>query len=554
MKPISTRETMTTLQVSDHDLSISDLWPIYLRRKRAFYLIWGSVVLLAAVFCMAVTRRYDAIGMIEVQKEAAGGFEVSNVFSGREIVPDALTTGLDLQTQAELLNSDTLALRVIRELDLEHTPDFERLGPIEWTMEHCPPLKWMLSGGATASDAKDAAIENAPVRRTRALKHFSNNLKVGVVPGTRLIAVRYRSIDPALSAKITNQLIRALVDFNFQARLATSTQASQWLGSQLGELRNHTSELQERVVRLQRDMGVFGLGTTDTSGKEQIYSTVLDQVQQATVALSAAQSNRILKGALNEVVEKGSPELISGLTGNGMNGMSPSLANSLTLVQNLRTQEATLRQDIAHDAAKFGDNYPPLNEKRASLSGLERSISDENNRIAARAKSDYEVAVNTEQNTQRMFEAARQKADRLNDKAIEFTLAKEEAEDGRTLYEDLQKRLQEAGLVQGLRSSNIVTADPGRTPAKPKIPNIPLYMPIAAACGVILAAMGAFLLDVLKILNTGDYRRLESCHTFCPIGEFTHSGSLARPSPCYSTPYAHCELRSCSRRTYRRPR
>ena len=51
-----------------------------------------------------------------------------------------------------------------------------------------------------------------------------------------------------------------------------------------------------------------------------------------------------------------------------------------------------------------------------------------------------------------------------------------------TLYEDLLKRLKEAGVLEGLRLSNITVVDPGRVPAKPMTPNVPLY--IAVACAV----------------------------------------------------------------------
>ncbi len=45
--------------------------------------------------------------------------------------------------------------------------------------------------------------------------------------------------------------------------------------------------------------------------------------------------------------------------------------------------------------------------------------------------------------------------DQLNDKSVEFTIARQEANDSRGLYQDLLKRLKEGGVLQGLRSSNI---------------------------------------------------------------------------------------------------
>jgi succinoglycan biosynthesis transport protein ExoP len=473
-----------TMPLPAADLSISDLWPIYHRRKRVFYAIFGAVVLLVALYCAIAVRRYTATGSIEVQNESLGGMELSDVFNGQELTTDAMTTGLDLETQANILKSDSLALRVIRELNLENSPDFQRVGYVSQALN-------MLSFG------RIQPVDSQAAREARALHIFSRNLKIKTESGTRIINISYRSMDSALSGQVVNHLIQALIEFNLQTRSASGMQASEWLSGQLGDLRKQSEGLQSKVVQLQQEMGVFSLGDTDATGKQQIYSTVLDQVQQATAALTAAQSNRILKGALYQVVKSGNPELISGLTGNAITGSSSAMSNSLVVIQTLREQEASLTQDIAHDAAKFGDNYPPLNEKRAALAGLDRSISDEDARIAARAKSDYDIAVAAEQNTRNLFEQTRQRADQLNNKAIEFTIARKEADETRSLYEDLTKRLREAGLVQGLRSSNIATIDPGRMPAKPSSPNILLLMAAAVGAGLFLGSSSALFLDIV---------------------------------------------------------
>ena len=467
-----------------NDLSIADLWPIYLRRKHVFYLILAAVVLPVLRYCCVATRRYEASGTVEVQNQMVGGMELSDVFNSQELSTDAMTTGLDLQTQADILESQTLALQVIRELNLEQSTDFQRQGVLTKVL-------------SLVSFGKGRAAIDEPSRMARDLDIFNKNLKVKVESGTRLIHVSYRSADPLVAAAVVNHLITGLVEFNLQTRSAAGTHASKWLSGQLGDLRQQSENLQSKVVKLQQQMGVFSLGSNDSTGKEQIYSTVLDQVQQDTAALSAAESNRILKGALYEVVKDGNPELISGLTGNNMGGASSAVSNSLAVIQSLREQEATLKQDIAHDSAKFGANYPPLNEKRAAQTGLEQSIAAEDSRIAARAKSDYQIAVNAENNTRNLFEQARQKAAQLNDKAIEFTIAQKQADESRGLFEDLSKRLQEAGLVQGLRPSNIATVDPGQTPSKPGFPNIPLFMAAAVGAGLFFGSAGAVFADIV---------------------------------------------------------
>ena len=70
------------------------------------------------------TRRYQAIGEIQVQKESADALGLDNMMGGAEGASDALDASITLQTQANLLQSDTLALKVIEDLGLERTADF----------------------------------------------------------------------------------------------------------------------------------------------------------------------------------------------------------------------------------------------------------------------------------------------------------------------------------------------------------------------------------------------------------------------------------------------
>ena len=157
----------------------------------------------------------------------------------------------------------------------------------------------------------------------RVLKIFHRKLTVKPVAGTRLIDVEYLSPDPQLAAAVVNHLLQGLIEKGFQARYDATMQASSWLSSQLGDLRNKTHELQAKVVKLQQEAGVFAVGQVDKDGKDQVYNPTLDKLQMATQAEAQAQSNYILKGAINDVVKSGNAELISGLGGNTISVLPP---------------------------------------------------------------------------------------------------------------------------------------------------------------------------------------------------------------------------------------
>lgn len=476
--------------LSEKELTLRDLITIYNRRRRIVHAIFVSFALLGGLYCAFSTRRYEATGTIQVQKEGADAMDLSDMMGSAAGASDSLSANIDLQTQANILQSDTLALHTIESLHMEGTHDFQ---------SHWSPVSWLanLISPSGPKDPPGASLENAPKRRRKALDVFSRNLVVKPVTGTRLIEIDYLNPDPKLAAAVVNSLMQGLQDYTFQTRYNATNQASEWLGGQLSELRKESEDLQAKVVELDKESGVYTLGMTDAQGREEAYSGVLDQLQETTQAMDMDEQSLILKGAIARAAEAGDAEMLSGLAGNSPPGQSSSMNNSLLLIQNLRQQEATQVASLQQLEAEYGANYPQVIELRGSVAALDRSIRQEVNRIKGRAESDYQIAEQTEAGARQQYEKARKQADLLNDKAIQFTIVSQEAQESRELYEDLLKRLKEAGILEGLKSSNITVVDPGRVPAKPERPNVPLYMAIALAGGFFLGCCGALLVETL---------------------------------------------------------
>jgi capsular exopolysaccharide synthesis family protein len=195
-------------------------------------------------------------------------------------------------------------------------------------------------------------------------------------------------------------------------------------------------------------------------------------------------------------VKSGDPELISGLAGNGMlSSASAGMGGSLTLLQNLRSEEAQTQARLNELSAKFGPGYPKVAEFQSSLDSTQKSIHAEAARIAGRVKNDYQVAQQVEDNDRAVYEEEKSKAEALNDKAVEYQVAKQEATQSRTLYENLMGRMKEADLVAGMRSSNITLVDAARVPATPAKPSAFMFAAGSLAGGLLFGVCGALLRD-----------------------------------------------------------
>ena len=460
-----------------------------LRRRRAVFLYTLAVFLVVVtLYCIFATRRYQATGQIQIQKDDAGAFGLESSVMGdaADSASDALDYNITLQTEANILNSDSLALQVIRDVHLETTDDFY---PPPKANQGIPFPSGLLFW-KKAVEPMNIPLDRAPNRRYAVLKIFASHLKVEPVTGTRLIDVSYSSPDPQLAAEVVNHLIGALMDYTFQARFAATAQASTWLTAQLDDLRSQTESLQAKAITLQRDTGMFG--------DDESHNVVLARLESLNEALAAAESNRILKEAISRVANSGDAELISGLGGNAGIGAMASTSNSLGLIQSLRAQEATTKAELDQDRVRYGSAYPRMAELQAELSGIENSIQDEVRRIGERARTDYEIAARAEVSARDAFEKQKKIANNLNDKAIAYALAKQEADGSREVYESLLAKLKQAGVLEGLRSTNITVVNPARVPPpnRPKSPNIWLYYAAAMAAGLMCGAGAAAIRDL----------------------------------------------------------
>jgi capsular exopolysaccharide synthesis family protein len=459
------------------------------RRRGIIYISLSFFFLLAILALIFSTRRYKSMGEIELQKDSTSSLVIQT--GSADAPSDALEVNMIIQTQAKILQSDSLALSVIEDLHLEQTEDYkQKWSPIDWVFGLFAP--------AGKPDPRGSSLENSPHRRMRVLKIFHRKLTVRPVAGTRLIDVEYLSPDPQLAAAVVNHLLQGLIEKGFQARYDATMQASSWLSSQIADLRTKTHELQAKVVKLQQEAGVFAMGQVDKDGKDQVYNPILDRLQMATQAEAQAESNRILKGAINEVVQSGNAELISGLGGNAVTGgaSSTGIGTSLTLIQNLRLQEASLQGQLQELSAKFGPAYPKLAEVRSNLNAVQGAIHAEVGRVAGRAHNDYMVAQQTEQQTRRNFNTNKSEAEALNNKTIEYQMVRQEADQTRSLYDDMSRHLKESGLLAGLRSTNISIVDWAKPSDKPAKPVMLLYLFGSIVLGLMVGVLAALLRDV----------------------------------------------------------
>ena len=106
---------------------------ILVRRRRWIYLCAALMLLCTGVVCIVMTPQYQADAKLEILKQDISGLTLnSNSGPASRGLSDALDLNLTLQTQISVLRSDTLALQVIKALNLDEDKEF-RYSPLIYT-------------------------------------------------------------------------------------------------------------------------------------------------------------------------------------------------------------------------------------------------------------------------------------------------------------------------------------------------------------------------------------------------------------------------------------
>ncbi|MGB8013859.1 MAG: polysaccharide biosynthesis tyrosine autokinase [Terriglobales bacterium] len=435
---------------------------VLIKRKWMVIAVVAGIFLAVAVASLRQTPIYEAVGRIAINKGD------SNLITFKDSGPMVdYYDQSDLDTEVRILQSDLMALQVIRQLNLDRRPEF---------------------GGH--SDQKQSNLVADPLQtdsnRTSALlARFRGNLHVTLIPNTRIIEIHYNSTDPQLAAGAVNTLAATYVEQNFKTKFESTMQASDWLSKQLVDLQMKVETSQEKLVRYQKEHEILGIDE-----KQNIITEKLDELNKE---MTAAESDRMQKEAVYRQTQSNDPDAIAAAivaeNSGGGNG-----AGSI-LLDKLREQQATLKIQVAELSTQFGPSYPKVSQLNSQLKEIDRQLQSETNKAVDHLKGQYLAALQRENMLRDSFDKQKQEANKLNESAIEYSILKRDLDSNRTLYEGLLEKLKEAGVTAGLRSNNFRIIDAARVPTAPSEPNIPRNLLFALVLGVISGVGMAFLLE-----------------------------------------------------------
>jgi len=435
--------------------------------------IVAVVTAAVSLFAFQIEDSYRPVARLELDPPVTTGLSAHELENELENHQDYL------ETQAQILSSDDLAIRVIRALHLNVNPRI--VGPAN--------LRELASQDGAATPAGNPSEERGPQEQILAAEHtplealalayFQKHLQVNMVRNSRLIEVSFSSHDAELSRQVTNSLVSQFIDRNFKTRYESTMQASDWLTGQLSDLRRRVEDSNRAVADYQKQYGLV-----EGDDKEGPTAKLASELSRQ---LGEAQADRIQAEAFVRMIDAGQAQSLPQLRDN-------------RLYETLAASYAASRAKLAEARAVYGEentNYKKLANEVSEI-GAQRDA--EEARILRQVRTAYSSGLAREQLMLKAIERLKVQMGDTNGKMVRYRVLKNEAQATADLYNTLLGRLKEAGVYAGLKSSNIRVVDAATLLRVPTAPHRGLIISIGVLLSCFLSVALAFVKE--SLINT----------------------------------------------------
>ena len=501
---------------------ILDYWRAI--RKR-LWLVIGIAVLMTTLAAIYMARRpniYQARAQVQVDLEQANP---DLIVTSERRLPSLNADPAYFNTQLQLLTSENLLRRVIKDMSLDSNKEFQK----EKKETSVSAWKSLLKTVGLASDiekkeekgVEEITSTNAlassdeiaeAVRLAPYVEILKKNLIVepvresrATVKDTRLIEIYYKHTDPNLAAGIVNGIAATFTKQNQEKRTGTNKETNEFLNTRVAELQSDIRSGENRLVSLKRESGIINTGEGDQT-------IVIDRLSGLNRQLLEAEEQRKNAQAAFQSVES-SPDRLRSL-------VEVQMARYLTEQENdIRRLVNETNRDIAKlraERAKLLEEYKPgadvikqideqINTLESEIEKARRknetSLEDFRTRVAKNILDDlrtkYLQARQKEDQIKSAFDVEYNQAQGQNQSAVTIRLLQQDIDTKKGFLKNLIDQQQGNDVIASGTDNNISIAEIAIPPDEPISPKRLMTVVVALFLSTLFGAGLALLLEYL---------------------------------------------------------
>ena len=355
-----------------------------------------------------------------------------------------------MATQVDVIQSDRVAQRVVRDLKLTDNPQVRE----QW----------------------QEATEGKGSIEVWLAESFQKNMDVKPSRESSVISVSYKAPDPQFAAALANAFVQAYLETSLELRVDPAKQYSNFFDTRAKDARETLERAQAKLSAFQKTNGIIA-----NDERLDVENARLSELSSQLVQLQALSSE---SGSRQAQANSGAGDKLQEVLNN------PVVAG---LKADLSRYEAKL-QELS---ARLGDNHPQVVEAKANIAELRNKVDAETRRVTGG------VGVTNTINRQRTgevrgsLEAQRAKLLKMKSVRDEGSVLIRDLEAAQRTYETLVGRFNQSTLESQNTQSNINVLTPAAAPLEPSSPKILLNSLLAVFIGTLLAVGVTLLLELM---------------------------------------------------------
>jgi succinoglycan biosynthesis transport protein ExoP len=409
-------------------------------RKWASLLVFALVVVITVVVSLLLPKQYagSASVVVDVKPDPVS----ATIYPG-------LSTPAFMATQVDILQSERVALRVIRDLKLTESAAIRE----QWQSE--------AKGKGT--------IEQYLVQ------FLQKYLDVKPSQQSNVISIEYRSPSPEFAAGLANAFAQAYIATTLELRADPAKHFNSFFQVQTKEARESLEQAQQRLSAFQQAKGI--IVTNERLDVEAARLAELSSQLTQSQGISAESNSRQAQARgdqsdrLQEVLNN---PLISGLKAD------------------LTRNEAKL-QELSQ---RLGDKHPQVVEARASIAELRSKIDVETRRVTSGVAVSNSINKAREGQVSAALNAQRNKMLEMKAVLDEGLVLQREVENAQRVYDNLVARMNQSALEAQNNQSYASVLTVAQPPSEHSSPKMLLNTLLAIFLGGLLAVGVSLLMEM----------------------------------------------------------
>lgn len=443
---------------TDDEFSVAELlfflWRTIYRRKWLIFTIATIILVVTSIQLETTSPIYRTSAKLAVDTRASA-FLPYRAESAADL--DYMSSDAFLQTQREVLLSESVLSRVVTDLALAQAKEFtehrNRGVFIELFQYGKRYVKGLVSG--------DSYFESVEVDSVELLRR---DVAVRVIPGTRLLEISYQHHDPELANRIVNGIAEAFVAASAEDQGRTARETLLMLVGEVQKAKESLESAEAALVSYSRANDILNL--------DRAQEIRLRRISEIDAALTSVETQLISLQAREGLLRMATPQQF------------PEHLKNPEIIA-LETRQRNLEEELSSLSTRFGRNWPGTVKVQKQFEEVQDQIRVQKQEAIERAREQYEISSEHFRLSQARLRREKRSAEQLSEDLIDYTLLEREVEANRAIYNDLLKKFKEARVSASLPVSHVQVMESSKLPTEPGWPNKVQFVSLALAVGLL---------------------------------------------------------------------